>query len=124
MKDQNSPEFNQGLAILRNPAYAHLHYVHNGIEMVGLMIEGQKAMQARGKPVVQSKPKPAAPTKAPASQVAFGAAATGSTRAAGSSQTDAALATEMKKLSMKGGVTGRDVARYLSQKEQLTSNRS
>ena len=112
------------LAILRDPKNADLHYRADSLERIALMIEGQKAFSARAKPAAQSKPKPAVSSKAPASQVAFGAAATGSSRAAASTQADGALADEMKKLSAKGGLTTRDVARFLSRKEQLTSNRS
>jgi hypothetical protein len=123
MKDQNSPEYNQGLAILRSREYAHLHYVPNGIEQVGLMIEGQRALSERAKPATPAKPAPVIPKKAPASQVAFGAG-TGTTRTPASTLERSGLENEMKQLAAKRGASARDVARFLSKADQLTSTRS
>lgn len=123
LADRNSPEAQQAIAILRDPNNAHLHYVPNALEQVAFIIEGGKAVAARNKPAVAAKPKPVVNRTAPASQVAMGGA-TGTSRRPTTVSGDTFLASEMKKLGVKRGVTTKDMARLLSAHEQLTSTRS
>jgi hypothetical protein len=116
-----TPEHQMAQAIFRNPAYAYLHHRTDALHQVGLMIEGDKAIRAKMQAATKPATKPVVPARAPVSQAAFGGANSPVRTAA--TNTDAALAGEMKKLSGKGGVTGRDLARFLSQKDQLLQTR-
>ena len=126
LKDKSSPEYQMVQATLRNPAYSWLHNVPQAMEILGVQVLGVKALQAQQE--AANKKVPATGTtapqpKPPASQTAVGAA-TGAVRQSSDSANIQRLESERKKLSVRGGVTGRDVARYLSQREQLSQTRS
>lgn len=123
LADRNSPEHQQAVAILRDRQNAWLHSVPDALIKVGLIIEGGKTVAARNKPVAPAKPKPVVNKTAPASQVAFGGA-TGTIRTPSNASGESFLKSGMKSLGAKRGVTAADMAKLLSQHEQLQSTRS
>lgn len=116
LANKQSPEAQQAVAILRNPAYAWLHHVPNALEQVALMIEGGRAVAERNKPA--SKPKPVVSKNAPASQVAVGGA-TGSSRAPSSASSQSFLQEGLKKLGEKRSVSTKDLSRLLAAQSKL-----
>lgn len=126
LTDKKSPEYQLVQATLRNPSYSWLHNVPQAMEIMGIQVLGMRALNAQlaaAKANGATVPAKAQPPKPPASQTAMGAA-TGTVRQSTSSITEQKLANERKQLSVKGGVTGSEVARYLSQRDQLSQTRS
>lgn len=118
IKDRNSTEYVMAQRFLSDPSVAGR--ADRDI-VVGLLVEGFKAVEARknAKPAAKPAPKP----KAPASQGEF-SASSGATRAPDSDIQRARAASEVQKLaSKKGGLKVSDAARLLLQQEKLLSKR-
>lgn len=118
LKDRNSTEYVMAQRFLADPSVA---YRADRDIVVGLLVEGYKAVEARknAKPVAKPTPKP----KAPASQAEF-SASSGATRAPDSDIQRAQAAGEVQKLaSKKGGLRVSDAARLLLHQEKLLSKR-
>lgn len=118
IKDRNSTEYVMAQRFLSDPSVAQR--ADRDI-VVGLLVEGYKAVEARKnvKPAAKPTPKP----KAPASQAEF-SASSGATRAPDSEIQRARAAGEVEKLaSKKGGLRVSDAARLLLHQEKLLSKR-
>ena len=118
LKDKNSTEYVMAQRFLNDPSVASR--ADRDI-VVGLLVEGFRAVEARknAKPAAKPAPKP----KAPASQAEF-SASSGATRAPDSEIQRARAAGEVEKLaSKKGGLKVADAARLLLHQEKLLSKR-
>lgn len=115
-KDRNSQEYVLAQRFMSDPSVA----VRADRDfVVGLLVEGQKALEAR-KRASTAAPAPAKPKpKAPASQAEF-SAGNGPTRAADSEVSRSRIGAEVEKLAnKKGGLRVSDAARLLLQREKL-----
>ena len=118
-KDRNSPEYVLAQKFMSDPSVA----VRADKDfVVGLLVEGHKALEARKRAATTqtstTKPKP----KAPSSQTEF-SSANAPTRAADSEVSRSRISAEVDKLSSKkGGLRVADAARLLLQREKLQKN--
>jgi hypothetical protein len=122
MKDRNSREFVEMQSLARQFPFVE-NLPHRDL-VLGVQIEGLKALAERK--AKSASPAPAAAAapraKAPGDQAAIPATSGPSRTSEGAGRTQA-LHAEMGRLRKKGNVTGRDVTQFLAQKESMSSTR-
>lgn len=120
MKDQQSAEYQQALAIMNSsPA---IRALPNAELVIGYHLEGQKAVLARKKPAATATA-PVTKSKPPSDQSALGGGSTVSGRISEQAKGRQNLSDEIGKLGSKGGVSVRDTAAFLARKDQLSQSR-
>lgn len=123
LKDKNSPEYQQAQAWRRGAPW--LNNLPNADLIIGVQIEGMKAIEARKAAAakVAEKPKPAAvmPKVKPAGDQAAVSTAGAVERTSVEAKQRQTASAEMEKMRAKGGVTGSEVAAFLARKELLNS---
>lgn len=123
LADKNSPEYVQAQAMLRDP---WLQMRPDAEYIVGVQIEGLRAIESRkgaakAKAEAAAKPKPA-PTKPSTDQAAVSSTG-GATRAPAEAVRRMQLAAEREKLMAKGGLTAAEAAAFLQRTQRSRNSR-
>ena len=120
LKDKQAPEY-----VLAQQALSQMPWMRNlpnADWIIGVQIEGLKALEAKQKAKPESKPKPAMSTKPPASQAVVSSAG-GDVRTPSAAKTANQLEALRMQLSKKGGVTANEAAAFLLAREKAKLNR-
>lgn len=126
LKDKNSPEYQMVQAARRDPGNAAIMAQPNADWIIGVQIEGMKAIEARkaaaaAKAAPAPKPKVAAPK--PSNDQTVVSTSTAAVRQPIGSSERQALEAERMRLSKKGGITSEDAVKFLTQSESLRKSR-
>ncbi len=120
LKDKQAPEY-----VLAQQALSQMPWMKNlpnADWIIGVQIEGLKALEAKQKAKPESKPKPAMSSKPPASQSVVSSAG-GDVRTPSAAKTANQLEALRMQLSKKGGVTANEAAAFLLAREKAKLNR-
>lgn len=120
LKDKQAPEY-----VLAQQALSQMPWMRNlpnADWIIGVQIEGLKALEAKQKAKPESKPKPAMSTKPPAGQAVVSSAG-GDVRTPSAAKTANQLEALRMQLSKKGGVTANEAAAFLLAREKAKLNR-
>ena len=120
LKNKETPEY-----VLAQQALSQMPWMKNlpnADWIIGVQIEGLKALEAKQKAKPESKPKPAMSSKPPASQSVVSSAG-GDVRTPSAAKTANQLEALRMQLSKKGGVTANEAAAFLLAREKAKLNR-
>jgi len=120
LKDKQAPEY-----VLAQQALSQMPWMKNlpnADWIIGVQIEGLKALEAKQKAKPESKPKPAMSSKPPASQSVVSSAG-GDVRAPSATKAANQIEALRMQLSKKGGVTANEAAAFLLAREKAKLNR-
>ena len=120
LKNKETPEY-----VLAQQALSQMPWMRNlpnADWIIGVQIEGLKALEAKQKAKPESKPKPAMSSKPPASQSVVSSAG-GDVRTPSAAKTANQLEALRMQLSKKGGVTANEAAAFLLAREKAKLNR-
>lgn len=120
IRDPSSPDFQRAQAVSR--ALPFVRNLPNSENLIGLLVEGLKATEARQAAQGKKVPARATPTP-PGDQVSFTSVGRTTSRAPDGTFVKQALADEMAKLNGKKGVSGRDMRKFLLRTDQLRNSR-
>jgi hypothetical protein len=123
LKDKSSPEYQMAQAARRDPGNAAIMAQPNADWIIGVQIEGRKAMEARKAAAKAPPPKPKAPAPKPANDQTVVSTSTATTRQPIGGAERQALEAERVRLSKKGGITAEDAVKFLQQSEALRKSR-
>jgi hypothetical protein len=120
-KDDKSPEFKRAQEIIKeSPALRNApHY----LEIVGKLVLGEQALEARKTAAATTPPKAAPKPKPPGDQTVSGAAAGGIERTAPGTRAEQALLAEREKIVANGNATSATVRQFLKKQDQLRNSR-
>lgn len=120
MKDEASTGYAKAQALITNPQYRWLKDVPNAAEILGNLVEGEMAVEARKKAQAAPARQAAALRPRPASdQTVSSAVGAGGDRTTGASRGLNAVAAELARLNEKGNVTGGELRDFLKRKDQF-----
>ena len=120
LKNKETPEY-----VLAQQALQQMPWMRNlpnADWIIGVQIEGLKALEAKQKAKPESKPKPAMSSKPPASQSVVSSAG-GDVRAPSATKAANQIEALRMQLSKKGGVTANEAAAFLLAREKAKLNR-
>ena len=120
LKNKEAPEY-----VLAQQALQQMPWMRNlpnADWIIGVQIEGLKALEAKQKAKPDAKPKQAMSTKPPSSQSVVSSAG-GDVRTPSAAKTANQLETMRMQLSKKGGVTANEAAAFLLAREKAKLNR-
>jgi len=120
LKDKQAPEY-----VLAQQALSQMPWMRNlpnADWIIGVQIEGLKALEAKQKAKPESKPKPAMSTKPPAGQAVVSSAG-GDVRTPSAAKAANQIEALRMQLSKKGGVTANEAAAFLLAREKAKLNR-
>ena len=120
LKNKETPEY-----VLAQQALSQMPWMRNlpnADWIIGVQIEGLKALEAKQKAKPESKPKPAMSSKPPASQSVVSSAG-GDVRAPSATKAANQIEALRMQLSKKGGVTANEAAAFLLAREKAKLNR-
>lgn len=120
LKDKQAPEY-----VLAQQALSQMPWMRNlpnADWIIGVQIEGLKALEAKQKAKPEAKPKQAMSTKPPASQAVVSSAG-GDVRTPSAAKAANQIEAMRMQLSKKGGVTANEAAAFLLAREKAKLNR-
>lgn len=123
LQDKTSEEFQMAVAAYR--ANPWLQDLPNADFIVGVQVEGLKALKARtaAKAKSEEKPKPKVPPAKPAGDQTAVSSGTSAGRVSPQAGAKSALAMEREKMTSKGAITASEAAAMLLRSEQLRNTR-
>jgi len=123
LKDKSSPEYQMAEAARRDPANAAILAQPNADWIIGVQIEGMKAIKARKEAAQAPAPKPKPPAAKPANDQTVVSTSAASIRQPAGGADRQALVNERMRLSKKGGISSEDAVKFLQQSELLRKSR-
>lgn len=121
LSNPQTPEYQQAVTFLNQAPY--LRNMPNAEIILGTLVEGTKAVNARQQAAAApAAPAPAPRQRPPGDQVALGGSSA-APRASASTAAQQRMSDELGKLKGRKGVNVRDVASYLAQRDQLSQPR-